>query len=225
MRNNIAALYSGVNSFAMRPNSYHQPMDRQKRLRQLIDDKFEGKQADFARAIKRSPAQVHQWLAGHRRLGDAGVMHIEKTLRLSGWFDGESNVTSGPNLRGSVPLISWVQAGDYAEAVDNLSTGEGERIETTVPVRAHTYALRVTGDSMEPEFPEGCIIIVEPDMEPHHGDHIIVKNGENEATFKQLIQDGADWYLKPINPRYPVKPLPKGAVFCGVVRGMERRFR
>lgn len=126
---------------------------------------------------------------------------------------------------GSVPLISWVQAGDYAEAIDNLSPDEGERIETTVPVKAHTYALRVTGDSMEPEFPEGCIIIVEPEMEPRHGDYAIVKNGHNEATFKQIIQDGADWYLKPINPRYPVKPLPKGAVICGVVRGMERRFR
>lgn len=172
--------------------------------------------------------------SGYRK-GSAKLAQIAHALGISPiWLatgKGEmcqgliQNTRPGPEIRGSVPLISWVQAGDYAEAIDHLSPGEGERIETTVPVKAHTYALRVTGDSMEPEFPEGCIIIVEPDMDPHHGDYIIVKNGENEATFKQLIQDGADWYLKPINPRYPVKQMPKGAVFCGVVRGMERRFR
>lgn len=174
-----------------------------------------------------SPSYVSQLLSGHRGIGDDVATKIEDRLNLPrGTLDQlRPNTEIGPEIRGSVPLISWVQAGEYAEAIDNLAPGRGERIETTIQVKAHTYALRVTGDSMEPEFPEGCIIIVEPDMEPRHGDYTIVKNGNGEATFKQLIQDGADWYLKPINPRYPVKLLPKGAVFCGVVRGMERRFR
>lgn len=63
-------------------------MDRQLLLKHLIDTKFSGKQADFARAIGRAPAQVHQWVAGHRRLGGAGARHIETTLGLSpGYFD------------------------------------------------------------------------------------------------------------------------------------------
>lgn len=177
-----------------------------------------------------APSYVSQLLSGHRGIGDDVATKIEDRLELPrGWLDQDhderADTEPGPNIQGSVPLISWVQAGEYAEIIDHLAPGEGERIETTVPIKAHTYALRVSGDSMEPEFPEGCIIIVEPEMEPRHGDYVIVRNGSNEATFKQLIQDGADCYLKPINPRYPVKQMPKGAVFCGVVRGMERRFR
>jgi SOS-response transcriptional repressor LexA len=32
-------------------------------------------------------------------------------------------------------------------------------------------------------------------------------------------------YLKPLNPRYPIKPMPLDAVIVGVVRAQERRYR
>lgn len=58
-------------------------------LRDLIDTRFDGNQAEFARAIKKSPAQVNQWLTGHRNLGDAGARHIELVLNLgTGYFGG-----------------------------------------------------------------------------------------------------------------------------------------
>ncbi len=60
---------------------------------------------------------------------------------------------------------------------------------------------------MEPIFPAGAIIVVEPDLEAIPGNYVIVRNGGGEATFKQLVKDGEDWYLKPVNPRYPIKPL------------------
>lgn len=137
----------------------------------------------------------------------------------------EVNIAPGPIVHGKVPLISWVQAGHALEVVDLLHPGEGfDWIDTTCQIRRHTYALRVQGDSMSPDFPEGCIIVVEPDMEPMPGDYVIAKNGDEEATFKQFIKDGADYYLKPMNERYPIKPL--GAYHVvGVVRELVRRFR
>lgn len=110
--------------------------------------------------------------------------------------------------------------------VDNFHPGDGgsELVPTSAPVNRHTFALRVTGDSMEPEFREGMIIIVEPELDPVPGDFIIAKNGDGETTFKQLVRDGSDWYLKPLNERYPIKPLGKSKV-VGVVRAVERRFR
>jgi SOS-response transcriptional repressor LexA len=139
---------------------------------------------------------------------------------------GGENVLAGPEIRGSVPLISAVQAGNYKMHVDNFHPGDGgeERISTTVPIGRHTFALRVAGDSMEPEFKAGAILIVEPELEAQPGDFVIVKNGDEETTFKQLIKDGADWYLKPLNERYPIKALGKSTV-VGVVRAVERRFR
>jgi SOS-response transcriptional repressor LexA len=153
-----------------------------------------------------------------------GAREASSTLPVPVASAMDNNVHAGPDFRGKVPLISWVRAGNWAEAIDNLAPGDAEEwIDTTVTVRQHTFALRVVGDSMEPDFPEGILLVVEPDLDPQPGDYVIAKNGE-EATFKKLVKDGADWYLKPLNPRYPIKPL-EGARIIGVVREAVRRFR
>lgn len=128
--------------------------------------------------------------------------------------------TAGPRLN-TVPLISWVQAGYGVTAVDNLHPGEGERIETTYRVRAHTYALRVNGDSMEPKFPQGCIVIVEPEDAPEHNKFVIVRQNGDEPTLKQYVEEGGLKFLKPLNPRYPIIQMREGDAFCGVVKRVE----
>lgn len=135
-----------------------------------------------------------------------------------------TNVTPGPDVYSEVPLISWVQAGHWAEAVDLLQPGEGERIATTYRPRRHTYALRVNGDSMEPEFTAGDIVIVEPDAPAENGSYVIVRQNGGEATFKQLIQDGSQTLLKPLNPRYQILNMTDDAVICGVVKEKIKRY-
>jgi SOS-response transcriptional repressor LexA len=51
-----------------------------------------------------------------------------------------------------------------------------------------------------------------------------VLNVDNQTTFKQLVRDGGDLYLKPLNTRYPIKPLGAARVI-GVVREFTKRFR
>jgi len=136
-----------------------------------------------------------------------------------------ANVAPAVERQNRVPLVSWVQAGDWRHAADLLQPGEGyEWIETSLTIRDHTFALRVQGDSMEPEFTHGMIVLVEPDMDPHPGDYVIARNGSDEATFKQLIKDGTDYYLKPVNPRYPIKPLGTARII-GVVRESVKKYR
>ena len=137
----------------------------------------------------------------------------------------QASVGPAPERSGRVPLISWVQAGDWSHAADLLHPGEAvEWIDTSVTVRPHTFALRVEGDSMEPEFAPGTILVVEPEMDAYPGDYVIAKNGDDEATFKQLVRDGADLYLKPLNARYPIKPLGNSRI-VGVVREAVKRYR
>lgn len=141
------------------------------------------------------------------------------------------NTAPGPEIKGRVPIISWVQAGDWSDVVDNFHPGDADEwIETTVPVRQHTYALRVKGDSMTnptgaPSFPHGMIIIVEPEAGAVPGSYVVVRqNGDEECTFKQLIKDAGQLYLKPLNPSYPLMRLGDDAVICGVVREATMRF-
>ncbi len=120
-----------------------------------------------------------------------------------------------------VPLISWVQAGNYEDVflsnLDNI-----ELIETTYKPRKYTYALRVVGDSMETKFPEGCVIIVEPEEQPHNKSFVIVTvQDSNQATFKQLIDDESGKYLKPLNEKYPLMAFLPSTTFCGVVKKMQ----
>ena len=130
-------------------------------------------------------------------------------------------------MGGTVPLLSSVQAGNFKELVNNHSQMaiDAEQVPTAVPVRQYTFALRVEGDSMEPDFKEGMVIIVEPELEPLPNDFVIAKNGSEESTFKQLVKDGSDWYLKPLNDRYPMKTFTADMRIVGVVRAVERRFR
>jgi len=206
-------------------------MDRRERLQRLIDEKAEGNQALLSQMISRTPSVVWQYLNGHRVLGEKLARHIEERLRLPpGWLDhdhGEepSNVSTPARALSRVPLISWVSAGQAREPIDLYHPGDAEAwVETSVQVRAHTFALRVEGDSMAPEFLPGALIVVEPELDPQPGNYVIARNGEGEVTFKQLVRDGADWYLKPLNERYPIKPL-GGAKILGVVREQVRRYR
>ncbi len=138
----------------------------------------------------------------------------------------DRNVVEGPDILAQVPLISWVAAGQWREVVDPYPPGADDHfVPVTRRVGVHAYALRVQGDSMEPVFPNGSIIIVDPALEPHHGSFVVVRLDEAEqATFKQLVIDGGTRYLKPLNPRYPIMEVKQSATVCGVVRQMVMDF-
>lgn len=138
---------------------------------------------------------------------------------------GPANISPGPPILSRVPVISWVQAGDWSEAVDPFQPGFAEEwIDTTATKHPNAFALVVHGDSMEPEFIEGEIITVDPGRDAVNGAYVIAKNG-NEATFKQLVLDGSSVFLKPLNARYPIKDM-TGIEFriIGVVVAKEKRY-
>ncbi len=67
---------------------------------------------------------------------------------------------------------------------------------------AESFALMVLGDSMEPEFVEGDIIIIEPEGLATDGSYVMAWL-DDEWIFRQLLKDGEDWKLQPLNPKYP----------------------
>lgn len=206
------------------------------RIQALLDAGFTRTQ--IAKAAKKSQSAVTQWLSGDtKELKSDSAAGIQAVTGFSAvWLatgNGPrlaaeaTNVALGPNIGGTVPLLSSVQAGNFKELVNNHSqmASDAEQVPTAVPVRQYTFALRVEGDSMEPDFKEGMVIIVEPELEPLPNDFVIAKNGSEESTFKQLVKDGSDWYLKPLNDRYPMKTFTADMRIVGVVRAVERRFR
>jgi SOS-response transcriptional repressor LexA len=81
-----------------------------------------------------------------------------------------------------------------------------------------SFALRVLGDDMAPEFNDGEIIIIEPDGAVRDGSFVLARHAD-EWFFRQLRRRGALWVLQALNPArtdLPELTLPD----LGAVRGV-----
>lgn len=174
---------------------------------------------------------IAHWLGVRREWLEYGVLPRTDSSNVS-CFKGENeaanvNVSSMPRSLGKVPLISWVQAGSWCEALTNVELGEAELwLSCPVATSKNSYALRVVGDSMTNPgqgrtYPHGSIIFVDPEVTPHNGDRVIARlPSTNEATFKVLVSDAGKQYLKPINPQYPIIEINEEVQLCGKVVGL-----
>lgn len=120
-----------------------------------------------------------------------------------------------------VPVVSWVTAGHFADSNDPYPVGASEEwLPCPVPHGRMTFALRVRGISMEPEFRDGDYIFVDPDVTPRNRSYVVVRiDDRDETTFKQLILEDGRKLLKPLNPAWPEQIIEingKGRI-CGVV--------
>ena len=124
------------------------------------------------------------------------------------------NVEDGPRIRGQVPLISWVRAGQWAEVDDPFVPGDAEAwYPCPITHGPRTFVVRVRGDSMfnphgDKSFKENDLLFVDPDREAVHRSLVVVRmDDSNEATFKQLIIEGQRRYLKALNPGWPEQTI------------------
>lgn len=143
--------------------------------------------------------------------------------------NSESNITEWPV--GKLPLISWVQAGDWSEIVDNFQPGDAEDwIACPFPSGRHGFVLRVVGDSMfnpagDLSFRDGDFISVNPEFDARHRSLVIARRDREKATFKQLLLDESEGpMLHALNPNWPTRyiPLDKTTEIIGVVTGQWR---
>ncbi|MEQ3528740.1 XRE family transcriptional regulator [Pseudoalteromonas sp. XMcav11-Q] len=118
------------------------------------------------------------------------------------------NASIGPEIRNRLPLISWVQAGAWAD-IQEVSELEAEHFLCPVNCSDKSFILRVQGVSMEPKFQDGDLIFVDPEAACVHGSYVVARlDDDNQATFKQLIIEGGQKYLKALNPNWPDQLIP-----------------
>lgn len=111
-----------------------------------------------------------------------------------------------------VPVVGLVPAGEFMPSEDGgFPPGVADSYVYTDQKGRNLFATRVVNDSMEPEFQEGDILIVNPNLAAGNGDYVIAKlRPDNEVTFKKLVKvnrsaDGISEpiiILRPLNSRY-----------------------
>lgn len=204
---------------------------RRKRLQEMID--FYGGQAKLADQVDVSAGFISQLITKRRPFTEKTARKFEDALSLPRlWFDidetdGFRNVSETDKVRFDlgIPLISWVRAGEFCEAQDPLTPGDAEEwMPRPAGASDRSYALRVVGDSMtspypgQRSYPQGMIILVDPEKEVLPGSRGIFKTPEsNEVTFKELVNDMGNLYLKPLNPQYDKIKVTEDMITCGKV--------
>ncbi len=64
------------------------------------------------------------------------------------------------------------------------------------------FALQVIGDSMAPEFPDACIVVIEPSDWCQHGMYVMALV-EGVRWFRQYVRDDLGERLVALNDIYP----------------------
>jgi len=109
-----------------------------------------------------------------------------------------------------VPLLGFAEAGAGGYFDDGgFPAGEGwDEIAFPAVSDEHAYALEVSGQSMEPAYRDGDVIIISPGAPIRRGDRVVVKTRDGEVMAKELKRTTAKSIeLKSLNAAHPDRTL------------------
>lgn len=137
--------------------------------------------------------------------------------------------TEWARVRGKLPLISWVQAGNWTEIINNFQPGDAEDwIPCPFSHSKSAFILRVVGLSMynpggDKSYAPGEYIAVDPEGELLPRKMVVARlDHEEKATFKQLLIDPeGTMMLQALNPNHVprVMEMPPDSRIVGTVIG------
>jgi len=110
----------------------------------------------------------------------------------------------------AVPLIGFAEAGAGGYFDDGgFPAGEGwDEIAFPALSDDHAYALEVSGQSMEPAYRDGDVIVVSPAAPIRRGDRVVVRTRAGEVMAKELKRRTAKSIeLKSLNAQHPDRTL------------------
>lgn len=92
-----------------------------------------------------------------------------------------------------VPVIGYAQAGAEGFFDDaGYPTGNGwDEVEFPDVGDPNAYALEIAGDSMQPVYRDGDVVIVSPAGDVRRGDRVVVKTVQGEVMAKELVRQSA----------------------------------
>ena len=105
-----------------------------------------------------------------------------------------------------IPLIGLAQAGGEGFFDDGGFPVGGAWDEISVPEVGdpNAYALEISGDSMDPVYRDGDVIIVSPAAPVRRGDRVVIRSDKGEVMAKELLRQSARRIeLRSLNPLHP----------------------
>lgn len=119
---------------------------------------------------------------------------------------------------GFIPLLGFAQAGadgyfdedgyPAGDAWDEIKFPDNDSVDLS-----GTYALEISGDSMEPLYRNGDVLVLSRDAAVRRGDRVVVRTTKGEVLAKELVRKtSAKIELKSLNPAHKDRTIAPGDI-------------
>lgn len=118
-------------------------------------------------------------------------------------LQGDGNALDALNNATAVriPVLGTIPAGIPLEAIEEVLDWEEIPRDWTRGGKEY-FALRITGNSMEPDYRDGDVLIIRRQDDCESGDDCAVMVNGDDATFKRVRKSERGVSLTPLNPAY-----------------------
>lgn len=215
-------------------------------------EKF-GNASRVAEQLKVKPAHISQWKNKKHRVPLHTVEALSRLVIEDKYPAAEETVlmddraANGKRGRGAMdrrslmrsavelvqmftaPIIAFAQGGEGAYPEDL-----GDNVpRIAVPCKdPNCYVLELQGNSMEPVYLEGDLLVVAPNMEPMNNDLVILRTTDDEVLFKKFKHPkrGEEFQFLSFNPHHPALNLRPDQIFKvsvvhSVIRPLKEKWR
>jgi len=207
-------------------------MERHERIAKAIS--VSGlKKGEVASACGVANSAITQWITGESKsLKPENLYALAKATGFNAmWIaigegperpdEGSTSGKKSANLY-TYPVLSWTQIESWSTTKEFPTDLVGRFEVSNYESQGNAFWTEVKGDSMKSptglSISEGTMILVDPDADPADEDLIIaLLPGSAGPTFRQLIEDSGQQFLKPLNPNYPLMKLDEDCKIVGVI--------
>lgn len=208
-----------------------------------IMKKYDLLQSDIAKIIGVSEPMVTKYMKGKNIPSPDKIFILSEKFNLNpSWLMGydvpmnlsKSNVekvTYKENELIKMPVIGTIPAGTPVEAIQYIDDNDylyvpKERLKGEI---SNYFLLRISGNSMNPKYQDGDVILFLINPSPDNGSEVAIMVNGDDATFKQIYIEESGIRIHPYNSMYPdttytaeeVRELPIRVL--GVAQSLEYR--
>ena len=161
-----------------------QPLkERRKQLKMTLEE--------VAEIVGVGRSTVRKWENGDiENIGRSNIVKLAKALRVTPYYimgiEEEDVGIVTPTI--NIPVVNSVSAGmptyNETDVIDYISV-----MNTSIKNDKEYFGLIVSGDSMDLEFKDGDIVVVEKDAQVENGEIAVVAVNGYDATVKRIKRD------------------------------------
>lgn len=158
---------------------------------------------ELGKAVGLAESTISQYETGKREPDNETLLRLSEILGVTVecLLGRATPKKERPREKGvQIPVLGLVQAGIPVEAIEDII--DYEEIPESMARSGEYFALQIRGDSMEPKFSEGDVVIVRKQPDVNSGDIAVVLVNGDEATIKKIKKRPEGVMLIPNNPAF-----------------------